>query len=202
MSSEYDPLGRSRDSVAVDDDLESVRDRFERAGRPYLSSPWSWLAWALILPATALVTPVVLDRFGRFAVLLLWSVAVLVGGAVEMSQIMRGRTRQGPSTPLAAWVLRIQGNLSLVGLALSVLLVARGLTWALPGLWLLILGHSFYVVGGLSFSPLRTSGLIYQAGGLLALWPGGSPLAVFAATVFVGNLWTAWGIWRRGPLSG
>ena len=197
MSSEYDPLGRSRDSVVVDDDLESVRDRFERAGRPYLSSPWSWLAWALILPATALVTPAVLDRFGRFAVLLLWSVGVLVGGAVEVSQIMRGRTRQGPSTPLAAWVLRIQGNLSLVGLALSVLLVARGLTWALPGLWLLILGHSFYVVGGLSFPPLRTSGLIYQAGGLLALWPGGSPLAVFAATVFVGNLWTAWGIRRQ-----
>jgi hypothetical protein len=197
VSSEYDPLGRSRDSVAVDDDLDAVRDRFERAGRPYLSSPWSWLAWAIILPATALVTPVVLDRYGRFAVLLLWSVAVLVGGAVEVSQIMRGRTRQGASTPLAAWVLRIQGNLSLVGLALSVLLVARGLAWALPGLWLLILGHSFYVVGGLSFSPLRTSGLIYQAGGLLALWPGGSPLAVFAATVFVGNLWTAWGIWRQ-----
>ena len=197
MSSEYDPLGRSRDSVAVDDDLDAVRDRFERAGRPYLNSPWSWLAWAVVLPATALVTPVVLDRYGRFAVLLLWSVAVLVGGAVEVSQIMRGRTRQGASTPLAAWVLRIQGNLSLVGLALSVLLVARGLAWALPGLWLLILGHSFYVVGGLSFSPLRTSGLIYQAGGLLALWPGGSPLAVFAATVFVGNLWTAWGIWRQ-----
>ncbi len=197
MPSEYDPLGRSRDSVVVDDDLESVRDRFERAGRPYLSSPWSWLAWAVILPATALVTPVVLDRYGRFGVLLLWSVAVLVGGAVEVSQIIRGRTRQGASTPLAAWVLRIQGNLSLVGLALSVLLVARGLTWALPGLWLLILGHSFYVVGGLSFSPLRTSGLLYQAGGLLALWPGGNPLAVFAATVFVGNLWTAWGIRRR-----
>lgn len=196
MSSEYDPLGRSRDSVAVDDDLDAVRDRFERAGRPYLSSPWSWVAWAVILPATAFVTPVVLDRYGRFAVLLLWSVAVLVGGAVEVSQIMRGRTRQGASTPLASWVLRIQGNLSLVGLALSVLLVARGLAWALPGLWLLILGHSFYVVGGLSFSPLRTSGLIYQAGGLIALWPGGSPLAVFAATVFVGNLWTAWGIWR------
>lgn len=196
MSSEYDPLGRSRDSVAVDDDLDAVRDRFERAGRPYLSSPWSWVAWAVILPATAFVTPVVLDRYGRFAVLLLWSVAVLVGGAVEVSQIMRGRTRQGASTPLASWVLRIQGNLSLVGLALSLLLVARGLAWALPGLWLLILGHSFYVVGGLSFSPLRTSGLIYQAGGLIALWPGGSPLAVFAATVFVGNLWTAWGIWR------
>lgn len=197
MTSEYDPLGRSRDSVVVDDDLESVRDRFERAGRPYLSSPWSWLAWAVILPAAALVTPAVFDRYGRFGALFLWSVAVLVGGAVEMSQIMRGRTRQGASTPLAAWVLRIQGNLSLVGLALSVLLVARGLAWALPGLWLLILGHSFYVVGGLSFSPLRTSGLIYQAGGLLALWPEGSPLVVFAATVFIGNLWTAWGIRRR-----
>lgn len=200
MSSEYDPIVRRRESAAVDDDLESVRDRFERAGRPYLSSPWSWLAWAVILPATALVTPVVLDRYGRFAVLLLWSIAVLVGGAVEMSQIVRGRTRQGASTPLAAWVLRIQGNLSLVALALSVLLVAKALAWALPGLWLLILGHSFYVVGGLSFSPLRTSGLIYQAGGLLALWPGGSPLVVFAATVFIGNLWTAWGIWRQSRI--
>jgi hypothetical protein len=199
VSSEYDPIVRRRESAAVDDDLESVRDRFERAGRPFLSSPWSWLAWAVILPVTALVTPLILDGYGRFAVLLLWSIAVLVGGAVEMSQIMRGRTRQGASTPLAAWVLRIQGNLSLVALALSVLLVARGLAWALPGLWLLILGHSFYVVGGLSFSPLRTSGLIYQAGGLLALWPGGSPLAVFAATVFLGNLWTAWGIRRGGP---
>lgn len=200
MSSEYDPLGRARASTAVEDDLEIVRDRFEQAGQPYLSSPWSWLAWALVLPLTALLTPWVLARFGRSSVLLLWSVGVLVGGAVEVTQIRRGRSRQGPSTPLAAWVLRIQGNLSLVGVALSMLLVAKGLSWVLPGLWLLILGHSFYVVGGLANAALRTSGLIYQAGGLLALWPGGSPLKIFAASVFLGNLWTAWGIWRRRRL--
>ncbi len=194
MASEYDPIGQSGDTKQNDDDFDRVRGRFARAGRPYLSSPWSWVSWAIILPTSALATPLVLARWGPVGVLFLWSAAILLGGGIEMSQILRGRTRQGPSTSLAAWVLRIQGNLSLVGLALSALLVAQNQSWVLPALWLLLLGHSFYVVGGLAFSPLRATGIIYQIGGVIALWPRGSPLVVFAVTTLVGCLWTAWGV--------
>jgi hypothetical protein len=117
--------------------------------------------------------------------------------------ILRAGRRAGAArarTPLAAWALRTQGNLSFIALALSALLLLAGQAWALPGLWLLLLGHSFYVLGSLASPALRTCGLIFQAGGLLALastfWPGPGPLGVFAGASFLGCLWMAVQIWR------
>ncbi len=129
-------------------------------------------------------------------VLFAWSGAILLGGAVEIVAIRRSGGSAASGT-LAAWVLRVQGNLSMVAVALSVLLVWQDLAWALPGVWLLLLGHSFYMLGGLAFDPFRVCGLIYQAGGLAALWPEGPSLAIFAAATAAGNLWMGIGIWRE-----
>jgi hypothetical protein len=135
---------------------------------------------------------------GPAAVLFAWSAVILAGGAVEIVGIRRaGGGFGGGSTPLASWVLSVQGNLSLVALALSFLLVWQESAWALPGLWLLLLGHSFYILGGLAFPPFKTCGLIYQVGGLVALWPGGAPLLAFAVATAVGNLWMGFSIWRE-----
>ncbi len=79
---------------------------------------------------------------------------------------------------------------------LSALLVWFELPFLLPGVWLLLLGHSFYVLGGVSFPPLRIYGLIFQAGGVAALWPDGAPLLAFALAAFFGNAWMALAIWR------
>jgi hypothetical protein len=203
--SEYDPLFSGRgDTLATPevDDLEPVRERFAAASRPYLHSPWSWLAWAVLLPIAALATPEAVRRGGPAGVLFVWSVTILLGGAVEIGAILRAGKeelsgRRAPRSPLAAYVLRLQGNLSMVALALSALLLWLDAAWALPGIWLLLLGHSFFMLGGLAFPPFRTCGIIFQIGGLAALWPTLSPLAVFAVTAAVGNLWMAWGIWRR-----
>jgi hypothetical protein len=193
-TTEYDPLfDPNRTGL---DDLEPVRDHFRAASRPFLFSPWSWLGWALLLPAAALATPTALQRFGFSGVLFTWSAVILLGGAVEIVNIRRSGRRSGSST-LASWVLRLQGNLSIIALLLSALLIWQDLAWALPALWLLLLGHSFYMLGGFAFEPFRVCGLIYQIGGVLALWPGGSPLAVFAAATFLGNLWIAIGVWRQ-----
>jgi hypothetical protein len=202
MASEYDPLFVA--PASGEDDLTAVRELFRAASGPYLRSPWSWLTWALVLPAAALATSRVLAAGlggGPAGVLLLWSAAILVGGAVEIVAIRRARGG-ARSTPLAAWALRLQGNLSLVALALSLLLVWQDLAWVLPGLWLLLLGHSFYVLGGISFEPFRAYGLVYQLGGLAALWPGGAPLLLFAVTAAAGNLWMAWAVWRETRSSG
>jgi len=121
---------------------------------------------------------------------------ILLGGMVEIVGIRRHGREQTGST-LAAWVLRLQGNLSFVAIALSALLVWQDLAWVLPGLWLLLLGHSFYMLGGLAFPPFRTCGLLYQLGGLIALWPDGNPLLAFAAATAVGNLWMGIGILRE-----
>ena len=121
---------------------------------------------------------------------------ILLGGMVEIVGIRRHGKEQTGST-LAAWVLRLQGNLSFVAIALSALLVWQDLAWVLPGLWLLLLGHSFYMLGGLAFPPFRTCGLLYQLGGLVALWPDGNPLLAFAAATAVGNLWMGIGILRE-----
>ena len=197
--SEYDPLIPDRDEV--EDDLSPVQERFRLASGPYLRSPWSWLAWAVVLPAAALTTPAMAGIGGPAAVLAGWSIAILLGGVVEVAAILRGRGRDGEResrTPLAAWVLRIQGNLSLVALALSILLVWQDLAWALPGLWLLLLGHSLYLLGGLAFPPMRTCGVVFQIGGAAALWPHGAPLTAFAAATAAGNLWMAIQVWRLG----
>ncbi|HKH44807.1 MAG TPA: hypothetical protein VKM72_09105 [Thermoanaerobaculia bacterium] len=196
MASEYDPLFTP--TRTGEDDLEPVQDHFRAASQPFLRSPWSWVAWALVLPAAALATPVALKAGGFAFGLFLWSGAILLGGAVEMVALFRsgGATR---STPLASWVLRLQGNLSLVAVALSIFLLWQDQAWALPGLWLLLLGHSFYMLGGLAFEPFRACGILFQLGGAAALWPDGQPLLAFAAATFVGNLWMALGVWRSRP---
>lgn len=193
MPSEYDSLFEPARAGA--DDLEPVRDHFRAASRPFLRAPWSWFTWAALLPAAAVATPVAFRVAGPSGVLFAWSGVILLGGAVELLAIRRSGKEGGGGT-LAAWVLRLQGNLSLVALVLSALLVWQDLAWALPGLWLLLLGHSFYMLGGLAFSPLRTCGILYQLGGLAALWPGGSPLLVFALATAAGNLWMGIGVWR------
>lgn len=202
MSSEYEPVFGERG--ATGGDLVTVRELFRAASGPYLRSPWSWLAWALILPGAALATPRVWARFGPSGTLLTWSAAILLGGAIEMGAIRRGSRgeERASRSPLATWAFRAQGNLSLVALALSALMLWQDLAWTLPGLWLLLLGHSFYMLGGISFPPLRVYGLLYQAGGIAALWPGGAPLPLFALTAAVANLWMAYAVWRERPGSG
>lgn len=206
MPSEYDPVfGEPGSDPSGDDDLAAVRERFEAASRAFLRSPWPWVGWALLLPAAALLTPSVARAAGPAGVLLAWSCAILVGGAVEGGVILSGhrseRAGDGGRTvrvrsPLNAWALGVQGNLSLIALLLSILLIWLDRPQVLPGLWLLLLGHSFYALGGLSLPAMRVTGLIFQIGGAAALWPGWDSLAVFAAATAAGCLWLAWGVAR------
>ena len=190
----YDPL-IPEPSPHDAEDLERVQAEFESASRPFLGSAATWLAWAILLPAAALVTRrLPPDAFAP--ALLVWSAAILLGGAVEGVAIYRQAQRHAP-TPLGSWALRVQGNSSLVALALSAFLVWSDLTWAVPGVWLLLLGHSLYLLGGLAFRPFRTAGVAYQLGGVLSLAPLGYPLEVFAATTALANLWIAVSIHRR-----
>lgn len=192
--SEYDPILAAE--VDEDDepdggsDLARVRERFAAAARPYLRYPWSWLAWAVVLPLAARLHGPFVERRGAPGALLLWSVAILLGGLVEGGALLRAR-RQRPSS-LVTWMLRVQGNLSLAAVVLSAALLFFGLGAAVPGLWLLLVGHSFYVVGGLAFPPFRTYGIGLQVGGVAALWPGLPPLEVFAVVAAVANGWLAW----------
>jgi len=200
VASEYDPAFAAR--ARGDDptsDLAAARRLFTAASRPYLSSALPWLGWSLLLPAGALLTPRVLLRAGYPGVLGLWSTAILLGGALEALFLFRTRRRLGGGSPLGSWAMTLQGNLSLVAVALSAVLATTGQARFLPGLWLLLLGHSFFALGGLAFRPQRTAGILYQLGGVAALVPGMPELAVFAATAFVGNLWIAIGIARRPP---
>jgi len=186
----YDPMFSRAERD--DGDLDAARKLFAAASRPYLRSPWSWFAWALLLPLAALATPFAASR-GVIAVLGLWSGVVVVGGIVEVAAIFGKREA---STGLAAWVLRGQGNLSLVATALSVLLVVVDRAWALPAVWLLLLGHSLGFVGGLASSALRRAGAIYQVAGFLALVAPLRPLWLLAAATFAGNLLIGWTLWR------
>ena len=192
--SEYAPLFGREPSPEAAAALARVRREFASAGGRYLASPLPWLGWAAILPALALATPGVAHRFGPRGVLLLWSLGVLVGGGIELAVLARAGAL-GSTGPLASWVLRGQGNLSLVGAALTALLLWLDAPGALPGLWLLLAGHSFFVLGGLAFPPLRFGGVLCQLGGAVALWPGAPALPAFAVATAAANLWIAWSVW-------
>jgi hypothetical protein len=197
---EYDPVTRPRrgSGPGGEDDLEQVRDLFASASRAFLVSPWPWLAWALLLPAAALATEPVLGALGPAAVLALWSATILAGGAVELFLGIRRGERVHGRTPLGGWVLAVQGNLSLVALLLSGALLWAGQGRMLPGAWLLLLGHSFFQLGGIAFPPFRVYGLLYQAGGAAALWPiGVDPYLVLAGVTALANLWLAWSVNRE-----
>lgn len=153
----------------------------------------------MLLPAAALATPAMLARHGPTALLPLWAVTILMGGAVEAAVFLAGRRGDPDSrrrSPLARWVLRLQGNTSLIAVALSAVLIWYRAAEALPGVWLLLLGHSFYLLGGLALPAFRPYGLLYQAAGIVALWPGVPALGVFAVATGAGNLWMAWAVWR------
>lgn len=197
MASEYDPVFATRPRDAPPDaDLETVRGLFATASRAYLSSPVPWLGWAALLPAGALLTPIAVAAGGYPAVLGLWSATILVGGAVEAVFLLRGRRRRGRSG-IGGWAMTLQGNLSLVAVALSGAVLLGGAPQLLPGLWLLLLGHSLFALGSLAFRPQRTAGVFYQIGGVAALVPGLPGLTIFAVTTCLGNLWIALGVARR-----
>ncbi|MCM2269712.1 MAG: hypothetical protein NDJ75_06395 [Thermoanaerobaculia bacterium] len=198
MASEYDPVFRSRaDADDPASDLAQARRLFAAASRPYLGSPIPWLVWALVLPAAALATPAAFGAASYAGVLGLWSTAILTAGAVEGLVLLRTRRRLGGSSPLGSWAMTLQGNLSLVAVALSALLLALDAARFLPALWLLLLGHSLFALGGLAFPPQRAAGIVYQMGGVAALVPGVPPLVAFAVATAVGNLWIAAGVARR-----
>jgi len=194
--SAYDPVFGEEERGPELDEARIARAAFERASRAYLASPLPWVAWAVVLPAAALATPRAFALGREAGVVLAWSVAILIGGACEGASLLLAR-RSARGGPLGAWAMRVQGNLSLVAVALSALLVWLDAPGALPGLWLLLLGHSFFALGGLSLPALRTTGIVYQVGGLAALLPGAPALALFAGVTAAGNLWVAFGIARR-----
>ncbi|HEX4956337.1 MAG TPA: hypothetical protein VF017_23365 [Thermoanaerobaculia bacterium] len=199
MSSEYEPaFSYHPTDPQAQAELAGVRKRFRAAAAPYLASPWPWLGWGLALPAAALGTRLAGERWGPSGVLLLWSFAILAAGAIEARSFWQ---QKGRGSLLAAWALRAQGNLSLVALLLSVALVVGDELLLLPGLWLLLLGHSFYILGGLSFRALSRFGLAYQLGGAAALFSGRAGLAVFAVTTAFANLGLALAVLRRGRLT-
>jgi hypothetical protein len=196
MTSEYDPFLAPARPRFESSNLDLARGLFAEASRPYLVSPLPWLAWAGILPAAALLTPTLLRRFEWIGVLLLWSFAILIGGGFELAALRRSAGEM-VSTALASWAFGVQANLSLVSIALSLLLLWIEAAWALPGLWLLLLGHSLVILGGLAFAPMRVAGLVYQIGGVAALWPRGEPLLVLAITTGAANLWMAAAVARQ-----
>lgn len=193
--SAYEPLLARKGEPPVDD-LEQVRSIFAGAATPFTRSPWSWAAWALLLPGIALSTPQVFARFGPFGVVIAWCSIIIVGGIVETWALRWGAVAE--RTTVASWVLRSQANLSFVAVAISAVLLWYQQADLLPGVWLLVLGHSFLVLGGLAFAPFRRTGWIYQLAGLGALWPGQNGLFWFAAATGLGNLLIAYSVGRRG----
>ncbi len=186
MPSEYDPLRPRHPLSGEASDLDKVQTLFAGAASGYLSSPWPWVCWAIVLPVAGVMTAEVAGVGGALAVLLLWSLAILFGGAFEALAMRRSR-RAAVRSDITRWVFRGQGNLSLIAIVLTAALVWQRMYDFLPAVWLLLIGHSFFAVGGLASSALRRGGLLYQLGGVVSLLPWFESLAAFAVTTAVAN---------------
>lgn len=193
--SEYDAVFEAELAPEIAADEAAAGRAFRVAALPYLSSSVSWFSWAALLPAAALATPRAAAIGKEVGVAALWTLAILVGGAIEGFALWRNRHRS--RTRLGAWAMRLQGNLSLVAVVLSGALLLADAAYLLPGVWLLLLGHSFFALGGLAFPPMRAAGVIYQLGGVAALVPGSRPLLAMAIATALGNLWIGIGVLRR-----
>lgn len=196
MPSEYDPLPPRPPLSRGASDLDTVQALFSRAAAGYLHSPWPWLCWALVLPTAALMTAEIAAAGGPLAVLLLWSAAILVAGAVEAATMWRSREAVVPSD-ITRWVFRGQGNLSLIAIVLTAAMAWQGMYEFLPAVWLLLIGHSFFAIGGLAATALKRGGLLYQLGGVMSLLPWFGSLTVFALTTALANGAIAVSLWRR-----
>jgi hypothetical protein len=186
MPSEYDPLRPRQPLSGEASDLDKVQALFAGAASGYVSSPWPWVCWAIVLPAAAMMTTEVATVVGPLAVLLLWSIAILVAGAVEAFSMRRARNTAGRSD-ITGWVFKGQGNLSLIAIVLTGALAWQRLYDFLPAVWLLLIGHSFFAVGGLASNALKRGGLLYQIGGVVSLLPWFESLDVFAAATALAN---------------
>jgi hypothetical protein len=193
--SEYDELFTAPDEEELRT-VETVRRAFRAAASPYLARSLPWFSWGLLLPAAALSTPLAISAGREAGAIVLWSSTILLGGAIEGLTILRQQRRRS-RTSLGAWAMRSQGNLSLVAALLSGLLFWIDAARYLPALWLLLLGHNLFSLGGLAFPTMRHAGLVYQIGGVAALAPGLRPLWAMAAATALGNFWIGWGILRE-----
>ena len=106
--------------------------------------------------------------------------------------------KRASHSEISGWVFKAQGNISLIAIALTVVVMVNEAYRYLPGVWLLLIGHSFFAMGGLASPALRRSGLLYQAGGLIALLPWLDSLIVFAVTTAAANLAVAVAMVRAG----
>ena len=194
VGSEYEPVFGAP-SGSFSSDLAEAKQLFEEASRPFLGSPLPWLGWAILFPCAALLTGAVAASFSWVGVLLLWSVTILVGGFVEILSIRRRRPMV--SSSLASWVFQTQANLSLVAVVLSLVLVVYGRPQAIPAVWLLVLGHSLFMLGGLAFHPVRQAGLLYQVGGILTLLPQLDSMVTLAVTTLIANGWISLKVAQR-----
>ena len=109
----------------------------------------------------------------------------------------RGRKTVIPSD-ITRWVFRGQGNLSLIAIVLTAALAWQRMYEFLPAVWLLLIGHSFFAIGGLAATALKRGGLLYQVGGVISLLPWFGSLTVFAVTTAIANLTIAVSLWLRG----
>ncbi len=183
---EYEPIfftRKSKDSKEIRDDLSIVQHLFKNAAQPFLSTPWGWLGWSIILPSSLLLTPVVNLKSGLRGIILLWSFSVLLGGIIEITAIRNSRYKN--ISNLSGWAYSIQGNLSLVGLALTSLLIFSS-PRIIPSLWLLIIGHSFYSLGSLADNILKYVGIYYQVMGIFTIFT--HPLYISAFAFFSANI--------------
>ena len=196
MTSEYDPIRPRQPLAGGASDLDTVQALFSRAAAGYLHSPWPWLSWAIVLPFAALMTADVAAGGGPIAVLLLWSATILLAGAVEAVTMWRSRKALVPSD-ITRWVLKGQGNLSLIAIAITAAMAWHRMYDFLPAVWLLLIGHSFFSIGGLSSNALKRGGVLYQVGGVISLLPWFGSLSVFAATTALANLTIAVSLWLR-----
>jgi hypothetical protein len=173
------------------DNLRFIRETMERAGSFTAVSGWGEVAIGL----TALVAAYVAARQATFdAWLIVWLVeaflSLLIAGS---AMIWKARSAHIPllSGPGQKFALSFSPPI-LVGALLTIALFRADVTWAIPGMWLLLYGAAIVTGGAFSVRIVLLMGIAFMATGAAALFSPATWVDLYMASGF-GGLHVAFG---------
>lgn len=174
------------------DNLRFIRDTMARAGRFGAVPGWGAAAMGVTALATAALAGPPRDGTTWLAWWLGDAVLAVAIGVVAMARKARRLDSSLAGAPARQFALAFVPAI-LAGAVLTAVFVVNGLTRHLPGCWLVTYGAAVSAAGAVSVRPVRITGLVMFACGVLAFlcplsWGTAFMALGFGATHIIGGM--------------
>lgn len=189
------------------EDLHYIRQIMSQVSPPLSMSGWMGVGWGVVFFTGGIVTHIAQfvskASFGSSLLIYFWIVLLLIGSVSEIFFSVRKCLSAGLpvfTKHIGYLYLGFTANI-LAGFSVQMIFSHLGEYFYIPGAWMLIFGSGSILFGLFASKELAILGIIYMAGGVLAVWPfvQGSFLVL---ALFVGMGTFLWGLWVNRRLGG